>query len=442
MSAQNQIETPNCKDGNLLYRIYYYLIFLMPLLSIVALIIFYRSGFEHFNFYRDWSFAYSDKPWTPQTYNPVPIIGKHYFGDYLLPVSYLHTPHPYSLSYPLTVGVAPLALFILNCFDFFGEKSGFFLFEAVSLFIFGYSIYKGLRNKSRLINILITVIVVSFSLPIFIAIDRGNTILFSVGCAYYAYVYLKKDNLSLIRMISIAVATSAACSFKDYLLFTLALLFYLAKSSQKRKIIVWSAAFGLSSNVLFSFFYKSNPFEVLKNIYSYSQYQNGVGHPDWLLGGVSPMRTFLNLVLHSCKLSNNLCVAPFQQYSNVPALAFFTVILFLVIFSKLSTETKTILSLTTISLLPPVAMAYTLCWTPIALSICLDTWLHKEKYTEYFYLIPLLTFINIPNPLTGEFGWPFQDWRTIASTLILIIILFSILDASNRKLKILRTFQK
>lgn len=383
--------------------------------SFLAIVFLYRIFFRSFNFYKEWSFTWSDKPWVPPSApDPSPLIGGHFFGDFLLPISYLQTKFPYDLNLPLTLGIAPVASAVLKFFTIFGTRVGYLAVVLVSLAVLVAAMLKWMGSKNLSLKISLVLVSICFSFPIGLSIDRGNLILLAVPLLLYSFVKLQDRDLSTVAKITVIAFLTISVSFKSYLLLVLILYLPLIKVFQNRKLIYWTIYSLIISNSILSFFFSSNPIEVMKNIYKYSSFQSGEGQPDWLLGGIGPMRSLLNLTIKNCTSTQVECVTPYQHFANLPALIWFLIVFFLIRKSQISYDKKTILVLTSISAFPPVSMGYTLLWVPFALLISINMWIEKGRPREMFLWIVPLIILNLPNTFTGLLPWPFQDWRAIA----------------------------
>lgn len=392
-------------------------------------IITYRTLFKGFHFYNDWSFTLADKPWTPPSTSSIPIVGPHFFGDFQLPLAYLGLHNPYQLDLPLTLGIGPIALGYLNILNFKGVKFAFILFLLSGFLLIIFSINKAILDMKIATKILLLVISLTFSLPMFIAIDRGNSILIAAPCIFYVIITLQKNQISKSEYIAVLILADLAISFKIYLVMTLILCLALNRTKKTFRIFASIVAFTVSTNTLLSFYYQSNPIQVIRNILKYSAFQSGKGQPDWLLGGVSPLRLFLNVTLHYCHLSNSQCAAGFQKYANLPALIYFVIILCLIgAGTRMTTGQKLTLVMSTISCLPPVAMGYTLIWVPLCFIVLVsEMWKFKGNRWSHAWVFILL-FMNLPIPFSGMVPWPIQDWRAIETCLILVLLFLAALQ--------------
>lgn len=388
----------------------------------IIVIITFRTIFQKFKFYNDWSFTYEDKPWTPGNLKIEPIIGKHYFGDFQLPVSYLHLTNPYQLELPLTLGIGPNALFLLDILSIFGVRISYLLFISLSFTVLLFTLKSLFIKFDTKLALLIIVFGMSFSLPLFIAIDRGNSILLASSLVFYVFVVLEKNNISKIEYAGVILAISIAVSFKIYLILTILLILFFRNRQRNFRIILNSFAFLLVSNVALSYSYNSNPIEVLRNIIKYSEFQSGEGQSDWLLGGVGPMRFFLNIVIRGCSESDAICTLKWQSFANVPAIIYLLLVVFLIRSkSELTNSQRMIIALSTMSNLPPVAMGYTLIWVPFSLILLLRD-LENNKSRLNMILIGILTLMNFPIPVSGLIPWPLQDWRAIETFLTFLML--------------------
>jgi hypothetical protein len=399
-----------------------YSVFWILTLWVYVFVITLRTVFQNFKFYNDWSFTYEDKPWSPSDLKIEPIIGKHYFGDFQLPISYLNLTNPYQLELPLTLGVGPDALFLLDILSIFGVRIAYLLFIMLSAGVLLVTFKKLFIKTDSKLAILIVVFGLSFSLPLFIAVDRGNSIILASSLVFYVFVVLEKSNLSKIEYLGVILAISIAVSFKIYLLLTILLILFFKNRRRNFRVLLHSFAFLFVSNFVLSFFYSSNPIEVLRNILKYSEFQSGEGQSDWLLGGVGPMRFFLNIVIHGCSESDAICTSNWQSFANIPAVLYLILVAFLIRpKSVLTNSQRMVIALSTMSNLPPVAMGYTLIWVPFSLILLLRD-LDNSKSRLNMIMIGILTLMNFPIPVSGLVPWPLQDWRAIETFLTFLIL--------------------
>jgi hypothetical protein len=146
-------------------------------------------------------------------------FGIHYFGDFLLPMSWSQYPNPFLEDIP--VNYPPIAIELIGAFINFGYRPGLFIYlllmALASLITVAFSIRK--RSILAMAAALATLGIASG--PLLAAIDRGNIAGFSVGLLFLAG-YFVFSNQWRKAAVFIAIATS----FKLYVVVVFAIFVF------------------------------------------------------------------------------------------------------------------------------------------------------------------------------------------------------------------------
>jgi hypothetical protein len=406
-------------------KVFVVVLILWVLMIFIQLIIFWiESFYSDINLLEVWSFRKVDPPWVPPgSPQAVPLFFGHFFGDFQLSVLYSKISDPYMTGLQIPWSQPPISIFILFPFSLLPLKYGYIVYLFASLLTFVYAIQKISSKLNHLIRIFLFATSI-ISLPLFVALDRGNFVLLTQSVvALFIYEILKLEKNSKPINWKIALYLTFSLSMKPYVAALLVPLFLL-KNIKLIKQLTFSLFFFLASNLFVSFMFPGGPTHLVREIIS------GIFGPtntSGVSGGVSMNYLFYEIgrtMLDSEKITNF-----FTSYSFLPGLAWFIFVNCIALNSKIAIELKLIFVLSLLQFAAPVSVAYTMTWASIALAL-----LFNNKFTEdnslprehpqgsrvsnlHFYLISSACFVNLG-------AWPIQYWRCLSPTIWLVVAFF------------------
>jgi hypothetical protein len=367
---------------------------------LMAIMFWNESLYKSVNLLERWSFRYIDVPWTPPPTTPVPIWLEHYFGDFQLPVLFSSVSNPYNDEWPLSPGL-PAPLVFLKVFLLFPLNISFLLFLIASLavFIFGVKELIGIKgNKGLLIASTLSVL----NLPIFIAADRGNFLILSLGLIFLVVSrVLFGDGTDLPKYEWYYVLLFAvSASFKLYY-FALIPLFCILNY---KRFAIKSIGMFLLINLISVFLIADDIFSVAPTIISGLGTETGSKNPMWILGGIGLPSLPANLLYISLDEGAFLEVISTYRYIFLSTiLCWYFLIIYFVRQTNFRSEYKIIWILTTLQFAAPTAMAYTALWAVSGFAILLrvlssQTRLTKLEVKNFQILLFAMVVTLSPNP--------------------------------------------
>ena len=435
MSQLNK-KTPQISFSQIINSLIIYSTCIASLLAIIFFRIFYTNA----NLHEFWSFKLNDVPWTPPGISPIPIIGEHYFGDFQLTLLFEKLPNAYAKGLTLPYGIPPLSLPLIHFFNFFSMRFAFLLFLILSTFLFALVIWIALPNLEKNLRKLATILLVTCSLPLYVAFDRGNFSVIAICCFWLALSFshnqdAKISNLSpriAQKLCLITLLVVISTSFKHYLIVPLAISMFAMRSFY----LFWSLLITGIGNLVCSVFIPGGPLEVFKNMSDSASIQLGLQTPTWLLGGVGPNQLFLNSWISISGHVKEIAALEYQPFTFIWPIAWILVSIYSLYHLPKDHYLLKLIMLSGVHFLPPVANVYTLVWTSIALAIVLNE-LWKAQISERILLKKLAAILVIcclPIPLTNtHLPFPLNDYREIPSIFVLLLLLQITLNVKRVK---------
>jgi hypothetical protein len=178
-----------------------YLLFFIPILVISL----GRHFYLQIPWMESWSFFPNDPPGFVDIQPEMHAFGIHYFGDFLLPVSWSEYPNAFLIEFP--VNYPPLAIEFIGAFPLLGYKYGLLAYLASMILTTVLSVLYSIRQRS------ITAIVSGLAIlglasgPLLASVDRGNIAGFSIGLLFLAGFFML-NNKWYWAALFIALATS------------------------------------------------------------------------------------------------------------------------------------------------------------------------------------------------------------------------------------------
>lgn len=377
-------------------------IYLQSVITVFGLLIWISIAkyiYLHQDLYGIWSFRSNDPPWMPPGVSAIPIFGEHFFGDFQLPYGLANTEYAYGNAYNPTL---PLGFLFFEFLGLFPLKVSFLIFICINLFSFFVTVRKISVGNSELSKILPFILTLT-SLPIFIAFDRGalvflTIVLFLISFQYFQTEKREKEKLKYWANI---LLLSIVLSWKPYLSLIVLLNYKRIKIKTFFVIICSCVILNLISLVIFF-----RPIlGSIKGIINSYNLQLGSQGSDWLYSGVSINKFILAIHYYlNGSLSDNAFLAKMSKYSLLIGIAYILITVFFNTFIFRSNSTRLAMSLSVISFVVPVSMAYTLTWTFFAILLILsDTFENKFSFSNReqvsrMMLLAGISMLSLPWP--------------------------------------------
>ena len=339
------------------------LLTMLALLQAVMLMYYTKNGLV--DYIGRISFTSFDPPWVPTGFDSKPIFGFHYFGDWVLQLAYGGLKEPYSPSLNIPAQFAPIGIITNSFFYIFGLKVGYIVFSVITLILWVKVINWFLPRRNLVEKVCILFFIVLFTAPSLIAIDRGGSQLFCVGLIANSYIWLKSKNY-VKSFLSFLIAVS----LKTYLVL-MPLVFLLNnqndfKSKIQQIFKVLTTTFVL--NLLFLPLYCNNIIVGLRDEFAATSKFAGHWGIPWIVDGASITSFISKTVEFFQGTEEALKFLKFflPMYPKYIALALLIVLLIICLSPRVGYQTKTLLILSTTSLLSPFSGPYTLVWASLA----------------------------------------------------------------------------
>jgi len=334
-----------------------------------------------------WSLRLSDAPWTPIGTTPVPIFQGHYFGDFQLGMIYSSLPDPYSVTELLPYGYPPFAHRILNSLSQIPIVITFFLYLLSSLALTVITMNKLLREIPIKIKIPLIVAGVTTSLPLFMAIDRGNFVVIAVCLGILGYLGVTNPTSSRYAVVPL-IYLSLAISIKAYMVIFCLFLVIRGKRMQALQVVLIT----IVSNLLFSFFYAAGPVRIvyiyIKGLFFYGSNSD----PMFPLNGNALVASIARGLDYWLGLDRFGIVNIIGVYSTLIGCSWLLMSLYLHKGSHISEGLKVTLMMSCIQFFPPVSMFYTNIWSIFALCVMLNEHYVANKCSNQ--VMPRINFVT------------------------------------------------
>jgi hypothetical protein len=398
----------------------------------LTVVLWNETFYKSVNMLERWSFTKIDVPWTPPPTTAVPLWNGHYFGDFQLSVLYSLVQDPYNSSWPISAGL-PGPIVLLKLFLVFPMKYSLLFFLVLSCFSLIYGLKQLLPIKSKYLYSV--VLGIGFlNLPFFIALDRGNFIVLSLGLIFAIFGKLLASDRYKLSSTDLAILGgmfAIAASLKLYYLAFLPFFWLLGHKKFTYLALLQFCTF----NVISAFFIARNLRESISIISQSLLYQLGSNDPMWILSGIGlpslptnilyvllPPETFSRYLLNFRLLFLSLCVI------------WFLIVLFIVWKTSLRIEYKMIWILSLAQFALPTAMSYTALWATGSFILLIRVLTGPTRFDNLdviqWYLLFLPTLVTLsPN------SWIY--WRQLIPTIWIVSIVsqLSLIRHSRKKLR-------
>lgn len=374
------------------------------------------------NLYTTLSFKVDDIPWTPIGTTISPIVGPHYFGDFSLMMAYLQLEDPYQKDLLIAFGQPATAYFLFKPLTLLPFKLAFF---AILLIGLGMT-YTAMVSLAKLCGIKIRNSFIFFilgtSYPLLMAVDRGNFVFIGMSALVLYTVRILSNEQKKSKFFITAILGIVAISIKIYFIIPIILIILLARKFRQGIYLV--TAFILS-NLFFSQFFPGKINSVINSILSYVSLQSGDGFlgSSWILGGVSPNKSFIRIWSSFFRQSDEVTV---QSYVKILPIYMFCVILamtIIIVRIKFPVELKILICLMTSQTIPSTAMGYTMVWAPFGLILGLSLLVSYNNKIRSSLLLISIAVLNLPNTYSYFVPGTFNNWQLQCSTLCILVVL-------------------
>jgi hypothetical protein len=393
-------------------------VFLFFLLAWLWVSIFYFQK----NLLGIWSFTLADAPWMPPPLPALPIFAGHFFGDFQLPIAFSRLLNPYDPTFLFGAGL-PITYFLFKIFTLVPLVLSFILFLTTGLSLFFYSNFFLLRNFGDYqIRFILTFAISFLNLPILIAIDRGNFIIFALALLVLSIYFglLGSLNKSGPSVHLAALLFMLAASMKLYFIAFL-IPIWLCKA---RLFVYLSIFYFLIGNFISALFIKLDVIYIYESVKNSLLYQTGSSDVTWLMSGVGLPSLFSNIYSIVFDIEKSATwLTSLGWIIFLPNLTWFLLVCGFCLVKNLALDLKIIWILSLTQFAPPVAMAYNLMWCVPSLVLLLR-FMVSAKSENVMSLMSAKTLIIVST--FSLLPIPSVYWRLISPGLWVVAVLFQI----------------
>lgn len=367
-----------------------------------------RINYFDINIYQYWSFKAEDPPWMPSPQASSPILGKHHFGDFQLPIGWARSANPYELGNSNIL--PPVGMYFYKAMSIFSVQISYLLYSILTFIVLICCLSEILKYLPKNLKIQTLSVLTGLSLPIYIAFDRGAAILLACSLTLFGYLLFNKERTGRItRSFSIGLIILGV-SLKPYLVVVILLW------GLKNKVMIWKYLIPglILSNLILSFSFTGGLNQVIRNLIDGYMIQVGKDNPGWLYSGVSFSAGICRASYLFLGPEESLkFVEQYQKFSWLPGLIVITILVAsLHVFAKIwSTKFFIGTSLICLQLIVPVSMSYTLIWSSFSVAIILSDFYQQKlnRIATIRYVLPMIGFISLLLPL------PLRNYLLITS---------------------------
>jgi hypothetical protein len=303
------------------------------------------------------SFTAFDRPWMPDGRVEPPILGGHFFGDWMLNVAWAQTPNCYLIQ-EFPCQTPPLGNIIFRIFGYLGFGFGFFCWTLVASAMYWFVITKMFPTLSCLTKINIFLVFVLITNGNIVSLDRGSAhyMVFALMLiSYFFYENGDKKRALLFILLAISIKPQA-----------LLCLVYLLSRKQHRDLVKVTIM-ALSVNLLSLGLFSGSIFESFKGYLSATR--SFTGSPN-TLDLIASSDSIIAIVMRWRELftPNTTTIEFLSRYQDLlilPGLLWILIVSIILIFSKPTPLTSMALSLSMFTFVVPASNSYTLGWVSI-----------------------------------------------------------------------------
>jgi hypothetical protein len=299
----------------------------------------------------------------------------------------------------------------------------FILFLTTGLSLFFYSNFFLLRNFGDYqIRFILTFAISFLNLPILIAIDRGNFIIFALALLVLSIYFglLGSLNKSGPSVHLAALLFMLAASMKLYFIAFL-IPIWLCKA---RLFVYLSIFYFLIGNFISALFIKLDVIYIYESVKNSLLYQTGSSDVTWLMSGVGLPSLFSNIYSIVFDIEKSATwLTSLGWIIFLPNLTWFLLVCGFCLVKNLALDLKIIWILSLTQFAPPVAMAYNLMWCVPSLVLLLR-FMVSAKSENVMSLMSAKTLIIVST--FSLLPIPSVYWRLISPGLWVVAVLFQI----------------
>ena len=366
---------------------YYSIALLLTIYSAYVAAAYLRKPIESFILYQANDPGYTAPPFVNQ-----PILGVHYFSDFLQIMSYATNTNGYSTNLDFPNMYGPVTVFLFKILSNFPYIFSIILITVITLISLTKLMWQQMSQQTIQIKIVYTVFFLLLSRPLMLTLDRGNIqgIVVALNIATLYYFYSGRYNLAKLFLI-------IAISLKFYPV--LLILVFIRKKMWKDtfQILISSAIFFVFSLALIS---KSDFIDSIRGIFKGASIQSGFAS-----SGFSPsgwiIRSLEMLDIINFSNGSNQSIRFIQLLITCLVLCLGVFLFFKL---NLNETQQWIYILVFASFVTPVAWGYNLIWLPFVIQRMLtsEDWhvvsVRKILNTYQKYLPLFLSLLLIPYP--------------------------------------------
>lgn len=347
-----------------------------------------------------WSFRLDDRPWTPVGTSPESIFRGHYFGDFQLGIIYSSLSDPYIANEPLPYGYPPVMHRVLNLLSQFPIKLSFIIYLIVTIGLTIRTMWILLGDLPNKLKLPIGIFGITTSLPLIMALDRGNFVVISICCGLIGYIGLldnsKKNSIFSLILLSIAI------DIKAYIAIFCIFLFLSKRKRQAIQVVLTT----MLTNLVFSFFYESSPMQIIYIYIKGLLFYGANDDPLFPMNGNALVASVARGLNYWLGMDWQAIILQLGPYANV--FGYIWLLLSAVIYSRaeISRELRVVVMLSCIQFFPPVSMFYTNVWSLLGVCLIISK-MYRERQKDFreFYLELFVGMILIVSILPLYFGW-------------------------------------
>lgn len=366
---------------------YYSIALLLTIYSTYIAAAYLRKPIDSFILYQAIDPGYTAPPFVNK-----PILGVHYFSDFLQIMSYATNTNGYStnLDFPNLYG--PLTVFLFKILSNFPYVLSIMLISVITVTTLTKLMWQQMWQQMWQTKIIYVIFFLLLSRPLMLTIDRGNIqgIVVALNIAALYYFYSEKYNLAKIFLI-------LAISLKFYPV--LLVLIFVRKRMWKDTFQTLAIS-GIFILVPLAIISGSDFIDSIRGIFKGAAIQSG-----YASSGFSPSGWIIRLleILNIVNFENggNQLIRLIQLSIT---LAILSVGIYLFLKLNLNETQQWIYILVFTSFITPVAWGYNLIWLPFVIQrmLATDDWYvpsaRKILNTYQKYLPLLLSLLLIPYP--------------------------------------------
>ena len=366
---------------------YYSIALLLTIYSTYIAAAYLRKPIESFILYQAVDPGYTAPPFVNQ-----PILGVHYFSDFLQIMSYATNVNGYSTNLDFPNMYGPVTVFLFKILSNFPYIISIMLITVITVAALTNLMWQQMWQQTWRTKVIFVVFFLLLSRPLMLTIDRGNIqgIVVALNLAALYYFYSEKYNLAKIFLI-------IAISLKFYPV--MLVLIFIRKRMWKDTLQTLTIS-GILFLISLAIISRSDFIDSIRGIFKGAAVQSGFASSGFSPSGWT-IRLLEMLDILNFENGSNQLIRLLQLSITLSILA---VGIFLFLKLDLNETQQWIYILVFTSFITPVAWGYNLIWLPFVIQRMLTandwrvTSARKIMNTYQKYLPLLLSLLLIPYP--------------------------------------------